>query len=125
MRNGQTVEERMRHLQRANEVRSWRAQLKRDLAEGRVNPSQLLAANEDRLASMKVVDLLVAVPGIGKVKARKWLGTTGCRAGDTIRVGRLTDRQRTWLIMALRAWERSAERYVARYHPMAREEVAA
>lgn len=121
---GRRLEQRQEALRRANEIRSWRAQLKRDLIHGRVDPVAVLAENDDRLATMKVKDLLIAVPGIGRVKANKWLGPFGCRVGDTRRIGSLTTRQRTWLMMALRAHARMSSRYVARYHPLDEERAA-
>ncbi len=69
--------QRMDALQRANEIRTRRAQLKRDLKAGRISIHQLLLDPPDYLETAKVFDMLLAVPKYGRVKANKVLG--GCR----------------------------------------------
>lgn len=91
---------RMVALRQANEVRSSRARLKRDLREGKVRLDQILASQPKCVASAKVFDLLVAVPKIGPVRAARLLGQA--RVGQTKTVGALSDRQRTSLIELLR-----------------------
>ena len=65
--------QRMQALQRANDIRSRRAQLKRDLKAGRQPIDELLLAPPEYLETAKVFDLLLAVPKYGRVKVNKIL----------------------------------------------------
>ena len=67
--------QRMEALQRANDIRTRRAQLKRDLKAGRQPIDRLLLEPPDYLATAKVFDLLLAVPKYGRVKVNKILGS--------------------------------------------------
>ena len=60
--------QRMDALARANEIRSQRAQLKRDLKAGRHSIQQLLMDPPPYLETAKVFDMLLAVPKYGRVK---------------------------------------------------------
>ena len=60
-------------LARANEIRSQRAQLKRDLKAGRHSIQQLLLDPPEYLETAKVFDMLLAVPKYGRVKVNKIL----------------------------------------------------
>ena len=86
-------------LRQANEVRSTRAKLKRQLREGGVRIEEVIAAPADFLLTAEVFDLLVAAPGIGPVKAARLLNTA--RVGQSKTVGRLSERQRGRLIELL------------------------
>ncbi|HET7455418.1 MAG TPA: hypothetical protein VFJ76_07855 [Solirubrobacterales bacterium] len=55
-------------LEKANEVRSRRGRLKLLIAEGRIPVSEVLVREKQFLRNMKVHDLLLATPGLGKVK---------------------------------------------------------
>lgn len=83
-------------LKRANDVRVRRAQLKKDLKEGKVRIEQILGDPPDYVSTAKVVDLLMAVPKFGRVKATRFLST--CRISPSKTVGGLSDRQRAELI---------------------------
>ncbi len=87
-------------LQRANEIRSQRAQLKRDLKGGRTQIHQLLSDPPEYLGTAKVFDMLLAVPKYGRVKANKVLMT--CRISPSKTIGGLSQRQRDELITLLR-----------------------
>ena len=63
----------MEALQRANDIRSRRAQLKRDLKAGRQPIHELLLEPPEYLETAKVFDLLLAVPKYGRVKVNKIL----------------------------------------------------
>ena len=65
--------QRMEALQRANDIRSRRAQLKRDLKAGRQPIHELLLEPPEYLETAKVFDLLLAVPKYGRVKVNKIL----------------------------------------------------
>lgn len=95
-----SLNQRMEALQKANIVRSRRAQLKRDLKAGRVSIDTLLLEPPDYLETAKVFDMLLAVPKYGRVKANKVLQT--CRISPSKTIGGLSDRQRAELVAMLR-----------------------
>ncbi|MFZ1993355.1 MAG: integration host factor, actinobacterial type [Solirubrobacteraceae bacterium] len=92
--------QRMEALQRANDIRSRRAQLKRDLKAGRSPIHELLLDPPDYLQTAKVFDLLLAVPKYGRVKVNKILGQ--CRISPSKTLGGLSERQRGELVALLR-----------------------
>lgn len=69
----------MANLATANIVRSKRARLKEHIAAGGIPLSEVLLANKVHLRTMKVADLLLAVPGLGAAKVGR-----ACRA---LRIG--------------------------------------
>lgn len=87
-------------LQRANAIRSERAQLKRDLKAGRASIHELLGNPPEYLETAKVFDILLAVPKYGRVKANKILQT--CRISPSKTIGGLSERQRNELVSLLR-----------------------
>ena len=93
-------EQRMRALQRANQIRSARAQLKRDLKAGKVKVEQLLMDPPDWVESAKAFDMILAVPKYGRVKANKILSQ--CRISPSKTIGGLSERQRSELVSQLR-----------------------
>ncbi len=95
-----SLTQRMDALQRANDIRSRRAQLKRDLKAGRQQISELLQQPPDYLGTAKVFDLLLAVPKYGRVKVSKILST--CRISPSKTIGGLSPRQRDELVDLLR-----------------------
>ncbi|HEU4977395.1 MAG TPA: integration host factor, actinobacterial type [Solirubrobacteraceae bacterium] len=92
--------QRMDALQRANEIRTRRAQLKRDLKAGRVSIHTLLSEPPEYLETAKVFDMLLAVPKYGRVKVGKILQT--CRISPSKTIGGLSERQRNELVSLLR-----------------------
>jgi hypothetical protein len=90
----------MRALRRANEIRTARAQLKRDLKAGKVRIEQLLRDPPEYVLSAKAFDMIVAVPKYGRVKANKIL--TQCRISPSKTIGGLSERQRAELVAFLR-----------------------
>jgi hypothetical protein len=92
--------QRMEALQRANDIRSRRAQLKRDLKAGRQPIDELLLRPPDYLETAKVFDLLLAVPKYGRVKVNKILGQ--CRISPSKTIGGLSQRQRDELVAMMR-----------------------
>ena len=95
-----SLNQRMDALQRANEIRSRRAQLKRDLKAGRASIHKLLLDPPEWVETAKVFDMLLAVPKYGRVKANKILTT--CRISPSKTIGGLSQRQRDELIASLR-----------------------
>ena len=94
-----SLTQRMDALRRANEIRTRRARLKRDLKGGRVKIDGLLLDPPDYLQTAKVFDLLLAVPKYGRVKVNRIL--THCRISPSKTIGGLSERQRTELVSYL------------------------
>jgi hypothetical protein len=92
--------QRMEALGRANEIRTKRAALKRDLKAGRASIHLLLLDPPDYVETAKVFDMLLAVRKYGRVKVDKVLRS--CRISPSKTVGRLSERQRAELISMLR-----------------------
>ena len=95
-----SLTQRMEALERANQIRTRRAQLKRDLKAGRVSIHNLLLDPPEYLETAKVFDLLLAVPKYGRVKVNRIL--TQCRISPSKTVGGLSERQRNELVSFLR-----------------------
>ncbi len=95
-----SLAQRMEALRRANEIRTRRARLKRDLKAGRVRIDELLIDPPDYLLTAKVFDLLLAVPKFGRVKVNRAL--THCRISPSKTIGGLSERQRNELVAYLR-----------------------
>lgn len=84
-----SLAQRMQALGRANEVRCARARLKAEVRAGR--RSLAWAVRQDCVQSMKLFDLLICVPGKGRVKISKTLARVPVSPSRT--VGSLTPRQ--------------------------------
>jgi hypothetical protein len=95
-----SLHQRMDALARANEIRSQRAQLKRDLKAGRHSIHQLLLNPPEFVETAKVFDMLLAVPKYGRVKVNKILAH--CRISPSKTIGGLSERQRSELVSLLR-----------------------
>jgi hypothetical protein len=95
-----SLTQRMDALKRANDIRTRRANLKRDLKAGRVHIHGLLLDPPEYLETAKVFDLLLAVPKYGRVKVNRIL--TQCRISPSKTVGGLSERQRGELVSYLR-----------------------
>jgi len=86
----------MEALKRANDIRVRRAQLKKDLKDGRVRVETILSNPPEYVETAKVFDILMAVPKFGRVKAARFLNQ--CRISQSKTVGGLSERQRAELI---------------------------
>lgn len=91
--------QRLDALARANRVRSWRAEMKRDVKGGRRTITGLLGAPPEKLETMKVLDLILLAPKVGRVKAMKMLNAARIAPSKT--VGGLSERQRRELLVLL------------------------
>jgi hypothetical protein len=91
-----SLDQRMDALKRANDIRVKRAKLKKDLKDGRILIDQILQAPPEYVETAKVIDILMAVPKFGRVKAARFLNQ--CRISQSKTVGGLSDRQRAELI---------------------------
>jgi hypothetical protein len=95
-----SLAQRMAALARANEIRTKRAELKRDLRAGRASIHTLLIAVPEYAETAKVFDILLAVPKYGRVKVNKVLQV--CRISPSKTLAGLSERQRAELISMLR-----------------------
>jgi hypothetical protein len=95
-----SLTQRMAALERANEIRTRRAKLKRDLRSGKANPQALLLPPPEYILTAKVSDLLLSVPKFGKVKVNKILSQ--CRISPSKTIGGLSVRQRAELVSYLK-----------------------
>ena len=86
-------------LGRANDIRTQRAKLKRDLKAGRASIHDLLLEPPAYLETAKVFDIILAVPKYGRVKVGKIL--TECRISPSKTIGGLSPRQRAELVSAI------------------------
>ena len=96
-----SLQQRREALERANQVRTKRAMLKKDLKAGRTSIHQLLAKPPEYVQTAKVFDMLLAVPKYGRVKVNKVL--TQCRISPSKTIGGLSERQRDELVRLLNA----------------------
>jgi hypothetical protein len=95
-----TLMQRKEALRRANEIRTQRALLKRDLRSGRVVIQDLLLDPPAYLETAKIFDIMLAVPKYGRVKITKVLQL--CRISPSKSIGGMSPRQRTELVSMLR-----------------------
>jgi hypothetical protein len=82
----------LRALQRANEVRLARAELKRRVAEGELTASEVVLDSPWEAESMAVADLLMSQRRWGRTRSRRFLAQVPL--SETKTIGSLTDRQR-------------------------------
>ncbi|MGH3103983.1 MAG: integration host factor, actinobacterial type [Gaiellaceae bacterium] len=91
-----SLDQRMEALKRANDIRVRRAQLKKDLKDGRLRIEAVLVDPPEYVETAKVFDILMAVPKFGRVKAARFLNQ--CRISQSKTVGGLSERQRAELL---------------------------
>jgi hypothetical protein len=94
---------RLAALGRANQIRGERAELKARIRAGEISVSRLIADPPQCLANAGLAELLLAVPGVGKVRVGRLLERT--RLSPNKALGSLTDRQRGELERALGSWQ--------------------
>lgn len=95
-----SLQQRMDALSIANHIRTYRAQLKKDLKAGRADLLDLMLDPPDELETMKIFELLMAVPKFGRVKVNKMLKMSRISPNRTI--GGLSRRQRVELVHIVR-----------------------
>ncbi|MDQ6746405.1 MAG: hypothetical protein M3Z27_10390 [Actinomycetota bacterium] len=91
--------QRLRALERANEVRLARAELKRRIAEGEVSVAEVILRSPWEATSWNVGDVLMSQRRWGTTRCRKFLAQH--QISETKRVGTLTARQREMLVQGL------------------------
>ena len=95
--------QRLRALERANEVRLARAELKRRIAEGEVSAADVIIANPPAASSWTVGELLMSQRRWGRTRCYKFLNRN--QIGELKPVGKLTERQRQMLAVQLQPSE--------------------
>jgi hypothetical protein len=91
--------QRLRALERANEIRLARAGLKRRIAYGEVSAAEVLLACPREASSWPVSELLMSQRRWGSTRCRKFLSRN--QILETKPIGKLTERQRRLLAEAL------------------------
>jgi hypothetical protein len=99
---------RLAALQLANDVRSRRAELKRQVAAGVVLVADVMMDPPPVAVGISVAALLVSQRGWGRVKSRRFLSTND--VSETRKLGELSQRQRELLAAELRALDPLAAR---------------
>jgi hypothetical protein len=85
----------MQALQRANEVRLARAELKRRVSYGTITVAEVILTCPWEAASMTIAELLTSQRRWGTARCRKFLAAIGMPEIKTI--GSMTERQRSLL----------------------------
>jgi hypothetical protein len=93
--------QRLRALERANEIRLARAAIKRRIALGEVSAAAVILECPDAANSWPVGELLMSQRRWGSTRCRKFLSQNSII--ETKQVGTLTDRQRQLLADSLHA----------------------
>jgi hypothetical protein len=93
------LQQRLEALERANEIRTLRARLKRDLKGGRAAIEEVLSQPPEYLATAAILDLLIWTPKRKRIKATRVLRR--CQITPTRAVGALTERERQIIIAEL------------------------
>ncbi len=98
----------MQALQRANQVRLARAELKRRIAVGELHAADVVCSNSWEIQTMAVAELLMSQRRWGHTRARRFLA--GIPMAETKTIGSMTARQRDTLatMLAALATQRSA-----------------
>ena len=104
--------QRLRALERANEVRLARAELKRRIADGDVSAAEVILASPWQASSWTVGDLLMSQRRWGTTRCRKFL--TQNQISEVKQVGNLTERQRRLLAAQLESCVSLAPQFEAR-----------
>lgn len=94
-----SLQQRMAALKVANEIRSQRANFKRNLKAGRVDALSVILDPPEWMQTMHLFDLLISVPKYGRVKVNRIL--TQCRISPSKTIGGLSERQRGEIISYL------------------------
>jgi hypothetical protein len=104
--------QRLRALERANEVRLARAELKRRIADGDVSAAEVILASPWQASSWTVGDLLMSQRRWGTTRCRKFL--TRNQISEVKQVGHLTERQRRLLATQLESCGSLAPQFESR-----------
>lgn len=94
-----TAPQHMRALDRANQVRLARAELKREIGEGVRTVAEVVTECPWESESMAISDLLMSQHRWGRTRCRRFLASVPMTETKTI--GTMTERQRTCLAARL------------------------
>ena len=94
---------RLAALQLANDARSGRAELKREIAAGTVRVYDVLVDPPPGATGISLAALLLSQRGWGRIKTRRFLASND--VSETRKLGELSQRQRELLAAELRALE--------------------
>jgi hypothetical protein len=108
-------QQRMRALERANEVRLARARLKRQIGGGQVSASFVLLELPWEAANWSVGELLMSQRRWGTTRVRKLL--VGLHISEKRPIGELTERQRRVLAAEIIAHEARVRRFAEEEPP--------
>ncbi len=92
-------QQHLRALDRANEVRLARADLKRRIADGKVRAADVILTAPWEAESMAVADVLMSQRRWGRTRARRFLAAIPL--AETKTLGSMTDRQRQAVALAM------------------------
>jgi hypothetical protein len=95
------VPQHLRALERANEVRLARAELKRRIATGELDIAEVILDSPPEALSMAVADLLMSQHRWGQTRCRRFLAQIPMSEKKAI--GSMTERQRRALVSMLAA----------------------
>jgi hypothetical protein len=98
-RAAKSPQQRRLALERANQVRRARAELRRQLRDGEVLAAETVLLNAHNMDTMTVTDLLSSQRGWGPIRAAKTLRSVSLSERKTL--GSLTERQRLTLAAVL------------------------
>jgi hypothetical protein len=93
--------QRLRALERANEVRLARAELKRRIAEGELSAAEVILENPPEVQTWTVGELLRSQRRWGGTRCRKFLSRN--QISEVKRIETLTERQRHLIIAQLQS----------------------
>ncbi len=79
-----SLAQRLSALENANVIRYKRAELKRKINTGEASVTDALTDRPEWLHTCKVYTLLLAMPGIGTVKAMRWMAQLGISHSKTV-----------------------------------------
>jgi hypothetical protein len=97
--SGEDGPQHMQALQRANQVRLARAELKRKIAVGELTAADVVRSNSWEVQTMAVAELLMSQRRWGHTRARRFLA--GIPMAETKTIGSMTTRQRDTLATML------------------------
>lgn len=95
-----SLQQRRTALETANIVRTFRADLKKDIKAGRISFYTLIMEPPAMLETMKLFEFMLAIPKFGRVKVNKIL--TQCRISPSKTIGGLSQRQREEICSMMR-----------------------
>lgn len=94
-----TAQQRLDALEHANAIRTFRKDRKRELKRREASVTALLLEVPPELETMKLIDLLLAVPKLGRVKVNRIMARERVSPSKTL--GGLSERQRVALVAVL------------------------